>query len=68
MCLLHLHVRIQEFLPSVCVGGGGVAGPGLPDSKKLEQHLLLFLLFLVLTFNLLEGTDPRVRWFFFGKQ
>ena len=53
-------------------GGGVVAGPGPPDSKKLGQRFLLFLLFLVLTFNLFnsftEGTDPRVRWFFFGKQ
>ena len=27
------------------LGGGGVAGPGPPDSKKLEQCFLLFLLF-----------------------
>ena len=73
MCLLHLHVRIQEFSPSVCVcgGGGGVEGPGPPDSKKLGQRFLLFLLFLVLTFNLFnsftEGTNPRVRWFIFWK-
>ena len=26
-------------------GGGGVAGPGPPDSKKLGQRFLLFLLF-----------------------
>ena len=48
-------------------GGGGVEGPGPPDSKKLGQRFLLFLLFLVLTFKLFnsftEGTDPRVRWF-----
>ena len=54
-------------------GGGGVVGPGPHDSKKLGQRFLLFLLFLVLIFNLFnsftEGTDPRVRWFFFfGKQ
>ena len=69
MCLLHLHVQIQEFSPSG--GGGGVEGPGPPDSKKLGQRFLLLLLFLVLTFNLFnsftEGTDPRVRWFIFGK-
>ena len=59
MCLLHLHVRIQEFSPSG--GGGGVAGPGPPDSKKLRQRFLLFN-------NFTEGTDPRVRWGFFGKQ
>ena len=59
-------MRIQEFSPSV--GGGGVEGPGQPDSKKLGQR---FLLFLVLTFNLFnsltEGTDPRVGWFIFWK-
>ena len=64
MCLLHLHVRIQEFLQSGR-GGGWVEGPGPPDSKKLGQRFLLFLLFLVLTFNLFnsftEGTDPMVR-------
>ena len=26
-------------------GGGGVEGPGPPDSKKLGQRFLLFLLF-----------------------
>ena len=60
-------MRIQEFSPS----GGGVGGPGPPDSKKLGQRVLLFLLFLVLTFNLFnsftEGTDPRVQWFIFWK-
>ena len=40
--VLHLHVRIQEFSPSG--GGGGLAGPGPPDSKKLGQRFLLFLL------------------------
>ena len=52
-------------------GGGGVEGPGPPDSKKLGQRFLLFLLFSVLTFNLFnnftEGTDPRGRWFIFWK-
>ena len=55
--------------------GGGVEGTGPPDSKKLGQRsfvILLFLLFLVLTFNLFnsfftERTDPRVLCFFFGK-
>ena len=27
------------------LGGGGVEGPGPPDSKKLGQRFLLFLLF-----------------------
>ena len=43
LCLLHLHVQVQEFSPSG--GRGGVAGPGPPDSKKLGQRFLLFLLF-----------------------
>ena len=51
-------------------GGGGVEGPGPPDSKKLGQRcFVIFCCFLVLTFNLFnsftEGTDPRVRWFIF---
>ena len=37
----------------------------------LHVRIQLFLLFLVLTFNLFnsftEGTDPRVRWFIFWK-
>ena len=53
------------------VGGGGVAGPGPPDSKKLGQRFCYFCCFLVLAFNLFnsftEGTDPRVRWFIFWK-
>ena len=53
-------------------GGGGVEGPGPPDSKKLGQRCFVFFCcFLVLTFNLFnsftEGTDPRVRWFIFWK-
>ena len=52
-------------------GGWGVAGPGPPDSKKLGQRFLLFLLFFSPHFNLFnsftEGTDPRVRWFIFWK-
>ena len=53
-------------------GGGGVEGPGPPDSKKLGQRCFaIFAVFLVLTFNLFnsftEGTDPRVRWFIFWK-
>ena len=53
-------------------GGGGVEGPGPPDSKKLGQRcFVIFAVFLVLTFNLFnsftEGTDPRVRWFIFWK-
>ena len=44
MCLLHLHVRIQEFLPSVCVGGV-VEGLGQPDSKKPGQRC--FVIFAV---------------------
>ena len=52
-------------------GGGGVAGPGPPDSKKLGQRSLLFLLFFSPHLNLFnsftEGTDPRVRWFIFWK-
>ena len=75
MCLLHLHVRIQEFSPSVCVcgggGGGGVEGPGPPDSKKLGQLFCYFCCYLVLTFNIFnkftEGPIPRVRWFIFWK-
>ena len=49
--------------------GRGAEGPGPPDSKKLGQCFLLFLLFLVLTlFNsFTEGTDPRVRWVIFWK-
>ena len=63
-------MRIQEFSPSR--GGGGVEGPGPPDSKKLGQRFFCyFCCFLVLTFNLFnsstEGTDPRVRWFIFWK-
>ena len=67
-------MRIQEFSPSVCVWGGGegggVEGPGPPDSKKLRQRcFVIFAVFSVLTFNLFnsftEGTDPRVRWFIF---
>ena len=50
---------------------GGVAGPGPPDSKKLGQRFLLFLLFFSPHLNLFnsftEGTDPRVRWFIFWK-
>ena len=60
-------MRIQEFSPSG--GGGGLEAPGPPDSKKLRQRCLLFLLFLVLTFNLFnsvtEGTDPRVPMVYF---
>ena len=42
--LLHLHVRIQEFSPS---GGGGLEGPGPPDSKKLGQRcFVIFAVFL----------------------
>ena len=73
MCLLHLHVRIQEFSPSGGGGGGGdVEGPGSPDRKKLGQHCFaIFAVFLVLTFNVFnsftEGTDPRARWFIFWK-
>ena len=37
MCLLHLHVRIQEFSPKGG-GEGRVEGPGPPDSKKLGQR------------------------------
>ena len=53
-------------------GGGGVEDPGPPDSKKLGQRcFVIFAVFLVLTFNLLnsftEGTDPRFRWFIFWK-
>ena len=52
-------------------GGGGVAGPGPPHSKKLGQRFLLFLLFFSPHLNLFnsftEGTDPRVRWFIFRK-
>ena len=63
-------MRIQEFSPSVCVGGG-VEGPGPPDSKTLGQRFCYFCCFLVLTFNLFnsftEGTDPRVPWFIFLK-
>ena len=64
-------MRIQEFSPSGG-GGGGVEGPGPPDSKKLGQRcFVIFAVFLVLTFNLFnsftEGTDPRVRWFIFWK-
>ena len=58
----------------MCVwgGGGGVEGPGPPDSKKLGQRcFVIFAVYLVLTFNLFnsftEGTDPRVRWFIFWK-
>ena len=65
-------MRIQEFSPNG--GGGGVEGPGPPDSKKLGQRCFVtsyFCCFLVLTFNLFnsftEGTDPRVRWFIFWK-
>ena len=56
-----------------CVGGGGgVAGPGPPDSKKLGlRFFVIFAVFLVLAFNLFnsftEGTDPSVRWFIFWK-
>ena len=62
--------RIQEFSPSG--GRGGVEDPGPPDSKKLGPRcFVIFAVFLVLTFNLLnsftEGTDPRVRWFIFWK-
>ena len=71
MCLLHLHVRIQEFSPSGG-GGGGIEGPGPPDSKKLRQRcFVIFYCFLVLTFNSFnsctEWTDPRVRWFIIWK-
>ena len=47
MCLLHLHVRIQEFSPSGGGGGGGwgVEGPDPPDSKKLGQRS--FVIFAV---------------------
>ena len=53
-------------------GGGGVEGPGPPDSKKARTALFCyFCCFLVLTFNLFnsftEGSDPRVRWFIFWK-
>ena len=48
-------------------GGGGVAGPGPPDSKKLRQRFLLFLLFFSPHLSFTEGTDPRVRWFIFWK-
>ena len=43
MCVLPLHVRIQEFSPSG--GGGGVEDPGPPDSKKLRQRC--FVIFAV---------------------
>ena len=60
-------MRIQEFSPN---GGGGIEGPGPPDSKKLGQRcFVIFAVFLVLTFNLFnsftEGTDPRVRLYYF---
>ena len=66
-------MRIQEFSPSGGGGGGGgVEGPGPPDSKKLGQRFLLFLLFLVLTFNfnlvLQRGPIPGSDDLFFGKQ
>ena len=68
MCLLHLHVRIQEFSP---MGGGGKRVQAHMTVKSSYSVVLLFLLFLVLTFNLFnsftEGTDPRVRWFIFWK-
>ena len=45
MCLLHLHMRIQELSPNGGGGGGGVEGPGPPDSKKLGQRC--FVIFAV---------------------
>ena len=59
---------IQEFSPS----GGGIEGPGPPDSKTLRQRcFVICAVFLVLTFNLFnsftEWTNPRVRWFIFWK-
>ena len=54
-------------------GGGGVEGPVPPDSKKLGQRFLLFLLFFlsspstyltVLQRGLIPGSDDL----FFGKQ
>ena len=52
--------------------GGDVEDPGPSDSKKLGQRcFVIFAVFLVLTFNLLNsftgGTDPRVQWFIFWK-
>ena len=72
LCVFCICMCGSRNFHQVCVcGGGGVEGPDPPDSKKLGQRLLLFLLFLVLTFNLFnsftEGTDPRVRWIIFWK-
>ena len=64
MCLLH--VRIQEFSPSV---GGGGRGSGPPDSKKLRQRcFVIFAVFLVLTFNLFNSFTQGSDGLFFGKQ
>ena len=47
---------------------GGVEGPGPPESKKLGQRCLLFLLFLVITFNLLYSFTEGSDRLFFRKQ
>ena len=55
--------------------GGGVEGPGPPDSKKLGQRFLLFLLFFsphlqLITYLIVlqRGPIPGSDGLFFGKQ
>ena len=61
------------FTKCVCVwGGGGVEGPGPPDSKKLGQRFLLFCCFYSSPSTYLtvlqRGPIPGSDGLFFGKQ
>ena len=65
-------MRIQEFSPNGG-GGGGVEGPGPPDSKKLGQRC--FVIFAVFESSpstyltvLQRGPIPGSDGLFFGKQ
>ena len=69
LCVFCICMCGSRNFHQVCVwgGGGGVEGPGPPDSKKARTAFFVIFAVFNLFNSFTEGTDPRVRWFIFWK-